>query len=66
MRTFFLVAVFVLLSGPANAQTWVVDYTMRADISQTTEFYGTGAYLFLRAPENIPVYLQSSGWQYQG
>src|SRR5262245_36691607 len=46
--------------------TWTIDYTVRGDISQVNKFYGTGAYLFLKTPDSIPVYLQQGGWQYQG
>jgi len=47
--------------------TWSVDYSTRGDIGQVNQFYGTGAYLFLKTPTaDIPVYLQRSGWQYQG
>jgi exosortase/archaeosortase family protein len=62
-----LLAILTMLPTPAAAQSWVVDYTVRVDISQTTKFYGTGAYLFLKTPtSDIPVYLQSAGWQFQG
>src|SRR5262245_14571592 len=42
--------------------TWTIDYSIRGDISQVNRFYGTGAYLFLKTPDSIPVYLQQGGW----
>jgi exosortase/archaeosortase family protein len=67
MQAILLLAILTMLPTPAAAQSWVVDYTVRVDISQTTKFYGNGSFLFLKTPtSDIPVYLQSSGWQFQG
>jgi exosortase len=58
----------ILMVTPAAAQSfWTVDYSVRGDISQVNQFYGQGAYLFLKTPtSDIPVYLQAGGWQFQG
>lgn len=53
---------------PPSSGTWTVTYSTRGDISQVTQFYGPGAYLFLKTPtpDRIPVYLQHGGWSYLG
>lgn len=51
---------------PPSSGSWTVTYSTRGAISQQTQFYGPGAYLFLKAPEYIPVYLQRGGWTYIG
>jgi exosortase/archaeosortase family protein len=67
MTTLLATILMLVIAAPAAAQTWQVDYTTRGDISQVTQFYGTGAWLFLKTPTtDIPVYLQNGGWQYQG
>jgi hypothetical protein len=54
------------ISGGSGSQEWKVDYSTRVDVSQASQFYGPGAYLFLKAPDNTPVYLQQGGWSFIG
>jgi exosortase/archaeosortase family protein len=49
IQMFFLIAVFVLLSVPANA-----DY-LRGPVSEATHFYGDGVYQVLLAPNYVTV-----------
>lgn len=47
---------------PPSSDTWTITYSTRGDVSHA-QFYGAGAYLFLKTPDgSIPVYLQAGGW----
>ncbi len=55
MRTCFVLLILVILVPPVGAATiWDVEYFIRGDISQVTNFYDQGAYLFLETslPQN--------------
>jgi len=52
--------------SPPSSPTWTVTYSTRGDVSQQTQFYGPGAYLFLQTPDSIPVYLQQGNWSFLG
>jgi exosortase/archaeosortase family protein len=65
----FLVAVFVALSVPANADLrtdYDVAYYFRGPVSQATHFYGDGVYMFLLAPNYVPVYVHDTNWVFIG
>jgi len=70
MRMFFMVAVLVLLTVPAEADlittSYDVQYYLRGDISQSHIFYGPGSYEFLWTPNYVTVYLLAANWEFIG
>jgi len=46
---------------PPSSDTWTITYSTRGEVSHE-QFYGPGAYLFLKTADGIPVYLQAGGW----
>jgi exosortase/archaeosortase family protein len=62
-----LVALFLLLmTSPASAQDWQVEYFTRGDATQATQFYGPGTYELLKGPDYIPVYLRRENFDFIG
>ena len=69
MRTLALIVLILVTAAPAVAEMvteYSVEYSLRGDISQATQFYGMGTYEFLLTPNYVTVYLQNQGWQFLG
>jgi exosortase/archaeosortase family protein len=65
---FLVIALVVLLlATPALAEDWMVQYLKSGTVQQSAPVYPNGAYEFVRAPENIPVYLRRNDiWNFIG